>query len=101
MKVIPDKAEVALDFPDKVYVGTFGTNCRFEAKTDGTGVVLKLQRHDSEKREVDIHLHHGIFAECLEELARSVASQPPIDANHRAALLAGARHLVDALKAKR
>ena len=34
MKSIPDKAEVALEYPDKFYVGTFEHASRFEAHLD-------------------------------------------------------------------
>jgi len=101
MKTISDKAEVALDFPDKLYVGTFGRDSRFEAKADAHGIALKLERRDDQKRLVEMHLHHGVFADILEEIARSIAGQSPIDSTHREALLAAAHHMVDALKAKR
>ena len=101
MKIITDKAEVAIEFPDKAYMGTFGQTAHFEAAADATGVTLKLQRRDDQKRQLDVHLHHGLFADILEEMAGSFAAQPPIDNAHRQLLLAAARHLVDALKAKR
>ncbi len=99
MKVIADKAEVALDFPEKLYMGTFGRDAHFEAKSDAIGVALKLERRDDQKRLVDIHLHHGVFADILDEIARSVSAQPPIDLPHREALLEAARHLAAALDA--
>lgn len=101
MKIITDKAEVALEFPDKAYIGTFGQTAHFEAHTDATGVALKLERRDDQKRRVDMHVHYGLFADILDELARSVAARPQIDDAHRQAMLAAARALVDALKAKR
>jgi hypothetical protein len=100
MKVIADKAEVALDFPDKVYVGSFGRSAHFDAVADAVGVTLKLERRDDQKRVVEVHLHHGLFADILEALAASVAAQPPIDASHREALIDGARHLVEALASR-
>ncbi len=30
-KPIPDKAEVALEYPDKLYIGTFERTARFDA----------------------------------------------------------------------
>ena len=39
-KPITDKAEVALEYPDKLYVGTFERSSRFEAHLDPTGVAL-------------------------------------------------------------
>ena len=43
-KPIPDKAEVALEYPDKFYVGTFERSARFEAHMDKAGVSLLLER---------------------------------------------------------
>lgn len=101
MKVIPDKAEVALAFPDKAYMGTFGRSAHFDAVSDPAGVTLKLERRDDQKRVVEVHLHHGLFADILEGLATSIAGQDPIDDAHRQALQHGARHLLAALGAKR
>ena len=36
-KPIPDKAEVALEYPDKLYIGTFERTSRFDAHLDETG----------------------------------------------------------------
>ena len=41
---IPDKAEVALELPDKLYIGTFERSARFDAHLDQTGVSLTLHR---------------------------------------------------------
>ena len=43
-KPIADKAEVALEYPDKLYVGTFERSSRFEAHLDPTGIALVLER---------------------------------------------------------
>lgn len=43
-KPIADKAEVALEYPDKFYVGTFERSSRFEAHLDPTGFALLLER---------------------------------------------------------
>ena len=44
-KPIPDKAEIALEYPDKpLYVGTFERSSRFEAHLDPTGIALILER---------------------------------------------------------
>ena len=100
MKVIADKAEIALDFPDKAYVGTFGRSAHFDAGADAVGVRLKLERRDDQKRLVDLHLHHGLFADVLQAIAESVAGQPPIDPPHRDALIEATRHLLEALEAQ-
>ena len=33
-KSVPDKVEIALDYPEKLYVGTFERSSRFEAHPD-------------------------------------------------------------------
>ena len=43
-KPIPDKAEVAVEYPDKLYIGTFGRSARFDAHLDETGISLTLER---------------------------------------------------------
>jgi hypothetical protein len=42
-KPIPDKAEIALEYPDKLYVGTFERSSRFEAHLDPTSIALILE----------------------------------------------------------
>lgn len=101
MKPIPDKAEVALDFPDKAYMGTFERDSAFEARAAADGITLKLERRSNPKRVVEIHLHHDLFAAILEDLAQSFAEKPPIDDLHRELLVDGARNLNAALKGKK
>jgi hypothetical protein len=43
-KPIPDKAEIALEYLDKLYVGTFERSSRFETHLDPTGIALILER---------------------------------------------------------
>ena len=43
-KPIPDKAEVALEYPDKLYIGTFERTARFDAHLDDAGISLSLHR---------------------------------------------------------
>src|ERR1700742_1492964 len=80
IRPILDKAEVALEYPDKFYSGTFERSSRFEAGFDSTGVVLVLERSGSldVRKSVHIHVHYGLFADVLEQLAAS-ASQIPSD----------------------
>ena len=77
-KPIPDKAEVALEYPDKFYSGTFERSSRFEAHFDPNGVALLLERSGSPevRKSVHIHLHYGLFADVLEQLAASAAQIP-------------------------
>jgi len=85
---IPDKAEVALEYPDKLYIGTFERTARFEAHFDASGIALTLERTgDADTRKsVHLHLNDGLFAEVLRELAASIKTAPPGDAAHREAL---------------
>ena len=99
---IPDKAEVALELPDKFYIGTFERSSRFDAHLDQTGVSLTLHRTgDADVRKsVHVHVHYGLFADILSDLAKTVTSMPPDDADHRDALRAAAEALYRALEAK-
>jgi hypothetical protein len=85
MKPIPDKAEVALEYPDKFYIGTFERSARFDAHLDQTGISLTLHRTgDTEtRRSVHMHFHYALFADILRDLARTVSAMPPEDADHR------------------
>lgn len=98
MHHIVDKAEVAIDFPDKYYAGGFGRDASFEARAEADGMLIRLVRSSGDdKRQVEIHLHHFLFAGILEDLAKSLAMLPPLDAPHREALLEAANGLAAAL----
>lgn len=103
-KPIPDRAEVAIDYPDKFYVGTFERSSRFEAHLDERGVTLTLERAgDAESRKsVYLHINYELFAEILRDLAATVAIMPPDDVEHRRSLAeaAGLLHQALAIKGK-
>jgi hypothetical protein len=100
---IPDKAEVALEYPDKLYIGTFERTARFDAHLDENGISLSLHRTgDAEVRKsVHLHFHYALFAEILRDLAKTVSSIPPTDAAHRDALRDGTGELYRALEPRR
>jgi hypothetical protein len=102
-KPLPDRAEVALEYPDKLYIGTFDRSSRFEAHLDATGLSLTLERvGDAETRKtVHLHLNYGLLAEILQDVATSVAKVPPDDIAHRDALKEGAGALNKALSSVR
>jgi hypothetical protein len=96
---IPDKAEVALEYPDKLYIGTFAQTARFDAHLDEKGISLSLHRMGSEdvRKTVRMHFHFALFAEILRDLATTVTALPPADVAHREALCDGAKALYLAL----
>ena len=95
---IVDRAEVAIDFPDKVYLGSFTRHSAFEAAAGPDGVLLRLVRGGDEKRRVDIHLHYHLFADMLDELARSIETTHPVGDVHRGPLLEAVRRLARSLE---
>jgi hypothetical protein len=102
-KPIPDKAEVALEYPDKLYIGTFERTARFDAHLDQAGISLSLYRtgEAESRKSVRMHFHYALFAEILHDLARTVSAVPPADAAHRDALREGAKALYRALDPRR
>lgn len=100
-KPIPDKAEVAVEYPDKLYIGTFERTARFDAHLDEAGISLGLHRTgaDDVRKSVRMHFHYSLFAEILYELAKTVASLPAGDLAHRQALCDAAKALYLALEA--
>lgn len=87
MKPIQDKAAVALDFPDKFYMGAFGRDSKFEAAVEDDGLRLKLVRPGEEKRVFEMHIHHYLLADILTQWAESVAAAPAMTKDHRDDLL--------------
>jgi hypothetical protein len=98
LKPITDRAEVAIDFPDKAYMGSFGRSSAFEAGADADGVRIRLARTGEDKRVAEIHLHHYLFAAVLADVAAALAARPPLDEAHRAPLREAARALLAALE---
>ena len=77
-KSVPDKAEVAVEYPDKLYIGTFERTARFDAHLDEAGISLSLHRGGAEdvRKSVRMHFHYALFAEILRDLAKTVAALP-------------------------
>jgi hypothetical protein len=65
LKPIIDKAEVAIDFPDKTYFGTFGRNSVFDVACDGERVRLRLSHPGTDQRTAEIHVHYYLLADIL------------------------------------
>jgi hypothetical protein len=100
-KPIPDKAEVALEYPDKLYVGTFERSSRFEAHLDPTGIALVLEHPGGEdvRKSIHLHLNFGLLADILREMALSVGRIPKDDIIHRDQLAEAIAELHRALHA--
>ena len=98
-KPIPDKAEIALEYPDKFYCGTFEKSSRFEAHLDPTGFALVLERPGAEdvRKSIHMHINFGLFAGILDELAATVGRIPKDDIQHRDQLTAAVAQLHRAL----
>ena len=100
-KPIPDKAEVAVEYPDKLYIGTFESSARFDAHLDEAGISLSLHRGgaDDVRKSVRMHFHYGLFADILRDLAKTATCLPASDHAHRAVLRDAALTLYSALQA--
>ena len=97
---IHDKAEVAIDFPDKVYMGSFSRSSVFEARAENDGLFIKLERKGEDSREVEVHLHHHLLADILDAWADSLADEPVADDDHRKTLLDALAKVGKAVKKK-
>ena len=95
---ISDKAVVSVDFPDKAYIGSFGRHSQFDAYADDDSVAVRLVRPGEDRREAMMHLHYGLLADILVELARSLASRPELDEQHQAELNEAAKQLCKSLE---
>jgi len=78
-KAISDRAEVALEYPDKFYSGTFERSSRFEASLDVAGLSLILERPGPEevRKSVHIHINYGLLSDILRQLSSEVSKIPP------------------------
>ena len=83
-KAIPDKAEIALEYPDKLYVGTFELH-RGLKRIFATSLSLILERLGDEdvRKSLHMHINFGLFASILSELASTVRRIPKDDILHR------------------
>jgi len=101
-KPIPDKAEVAVEYPDKLYIGTFEQASRFDAHLDEAGISLSLHRPGpaDARKSVRMHFHYALFAEILRDLAKTVSALPLADDAHRGALRDAAKALYAALESR-
>jgi hypothetical protein len=72
---------------------------RFDAHLDETGISLSLYRTGEVelRKSIRMHFRYALFAEILQDLAKTVASMPPSDAAHRDMLRDASKALYRAL----
>ena len=98
MRPVTDRAEVAIDFPEKAYMGGFGHTASFAARAAADGVELKLCHAGGPKRSVEMHLHWYLFADVLDEIAASLEGRAGlVDEAHRAVLAEAVQRLATVL----
>ena len=97
MKAIADRAEVSIDLPQKLYMGSFTRHSAYEVKADAEQLGLTLTHNVGERRTVEVHLHYYLLADILRDLAAALSANDELDAPHRERLLTAAHALVDAL----
>lgn len=73
---IVDQAEVAIEFPDKFYHGSFGRSSRFDVKSENDGIAISLERTGDEKRRVEFHIHFHLLEDLLAAIAETLADTP-------------------------
>src|SRR5579864_3809692 len=98
MKSITDRAEVAVDFPNKTYMGAFGRESSFEVKVEPDEVLLRIVRTGEERREIAVHLHYYLLADILKEIGQGLSDHGSLDAAHLDALQQAAAALAKSLK---
>jgi hypothetical protein len=100
-KPISDRAEIALEYPEKLYIGTFERSSRFEAHVDRTGISLALEHPgtDDVRKSIHMHLNFGLFADILRDLASTVGRIPKDDILHHDQLSQAVTELQRALSA--
>jgi hypothetical protein len=99
-KPIPDKAEVAVEYPDKLYIGTFERSARFDAHFEKDAISLSLYSAAASdtRKTVHMHFHCALFAEILRELAKTAPSLQKDDIVHRDELREAAKSFYEALR---
>lgn len=101
MKAVTDGAQVSVDLPDRVYLGTFGRQSGYEVKVLADEAMVRLRRNGEDWREATVHLHYYLLAGILAELAEGMQAMAPLDEAHRAPLQAAAKALAHAFRKRR
>ena len=99
-KPVAYKAGVAIDFPHKFYVGTFGRSSSLDVSADTHGLHIKLERDEAEKRRFEFHLQYYWLAELLASMAEALSDYESMDEDHKTAVREAARTLSKAVDAE-
>jgi hypothetical protein len=83
MKRVSDQAEVAIDFPEKFYMGSFSKTSRFDVMPEGGGIGLKIVKESAPKRTFEMHLHHNLLTDILREWATTIRGGAEISEHDR------------------
>lgn len=94
---ILDRAEVAIDFPEKYYYGSFDRDATYDVAIDEHGVHIELDRKAGEHRHVSFHIHYYLLAEILQDLAGALGKQKTMTLSQHDALERAVRGLGKAL----
>ena len=97
-KPITDRAEVAVDFPEKYYYGSFDRDATLDVRADEHGVHIDLDRRAGERRHVGFHLHFYLLAEVIDGLATALRKKDLMNSSQHDALERAASKLEKALR---
>jgi hypothetical protein len=76
----------------------FSRHSQFDASADADSVAIRLVRLGGDRREAVIHLHYGLLAAIIAELAGSLTARDPFDEQHRSELSEAAMQLAASLE---
>lgn len=97
-KPVADRAEVSIDFPDKLYVGSFERDSRLDVSADERGLHIKIERGKGEKRRFGFHLHYYLLAELIESIGEALADYPALEPQHKDSLQQASKVLAKSVK---
>lgn len=95
---ISDRAEIALDFPEKCYYGSFDRDATYDLKADGHGVHIDLDRRTGQRRHVGFHLHFYLLADIFDSLSETLPKHEELTASQWDALAAASAKLDKAIR---
>ncbi len=93
LKPIADRSEVALDFPERSFMGSYSQSSSYEIEADAEGVTLRLVRRKGPERTIELQLYYLLLADVLCDIARQLVEKHLPDEIRRRAMLAAAEHL--------